>query len=108
MKNVNNTLLIIACLFTVGCEIYMPAPRPGGIAVMHAPAPTVVYGTDYCGYDPYEVLPHHSSPWACYSLYGEEYCEWVFSGHYNECVETWHYDWEWCEWIWHDETCYAI
>lgn len=100
MIYVNKALLIIACLFMIACEI-----RPSHVITGKA---TVTYDTSYCGYEPYDVTPYHISPWACYDSHGLEYCEWVFAGHYSECMETWYYDWDWCEWVLFDETCYAI
>lgn len=109
MKNLNKVLLLAACISMSGCEIYVP-PSSGTVAIAYEPVyvSPVAYDTSYCGYDPYEVTPYYSSPWACYDSYGSEYCEWYFSGYFSECIETWYYDWDWCEWVLFDETCYAI
>jgi hypothetical protein len=52
------------------------------------------------------VTPYYSSPWSCYDMYGIEYCEWVFTDYHTECIETWYWDSDWCEWALYDEACY--
>jgi len=110
MKNVNKILLAVTCFFAAGCEIYVPPAPTGTVAIAYEPAhvSSYAYDTSYCGYDPYEVTPYYNSPWACYDSYGSEFCEWFFTGYYSECIETWYYDWDWCEWVLYDEECYAI
>lgn len=110
MINASKLILIGACFFMVGCEIHPPGPHVGTVAVSYEPSYTTptAHSTPYCGYEPYEVTPYYNNPWACYDSYGSEYCEWIFAGYYSECMETWYYDWDWCEWVLFDETCYAI
>ena len=111
---------MIVCLIISGCEVYThtsPHPHSNTVVTSHdgitGEVVYEVYEVDvvydaYCPYSPYEygILPYYSTPWACYSMYGVEYCEWVFSDYYGECIETWYWDEEYCDWYVYDEVCY--
>lgn len=109
MKTISKCLLLIACLFIAGCEVYTsthPHPHHGVYEVYEVGV--VCEDGSYCLCEPYayEVTPYYSSPWSCYDVYGVEYCEWVFADYGVECVETWYWDYDWCEWVFYDEACY--
>ena len=109
MKNISKLLLVAVCFISIGCEIYVPPSRgPNAVLVQSSPVYPVDYNASYCGDDPFDVMPYNTVPWACYDYAGTEYCEWVFADYYGECMEVWHYDWEWCTWQLYDESCYPI
>ena len=56
-------------------------------------------------YYTYDETPYTDTAMGCYDdPWMGECCDWVVATYYDECIETWCYDYEWDEWVYHRAT----